>query len=127
MNETSSTPKQTILIAEDEALILKMITFRLQKQGYTVVTAVDGRQALDYLQATTPDLVITDLMMPYHSGLEVVEYVKTSKSVSIPVIVLSASGDESIIQQARTLGADEYISKPFLPNDLLARVKKYLG
>jgi DNA-binding response OmpR family regulator len=127
MNETSSMHKQTILIAEDEALILKMITFRLQKQGYTVVTAMDGRQALEYLKSMTPDLVITDLMMPYHNGLEVVEYVKTSISVLIPVIVLSASSDESLIQQARTLGADEYISKPFLPNDLLARVKKYLG
>jgi two-component system response regulator VicR len=127
MNEMSNTPAQTIFIAEDEALILKMMTFRLQKQGYTVITAVDGRQALDLLQSLTPDLIITDLMMPYHSGLEVIEYVRTSLSASIPVIVLSASGDESIIQKAHSLGANEYMSKPFLPNELLERVKKHLG
>ena len=123
----SNTPGQTILIAEDEAILLKMMTIRLQKYGYTVLTAVDGRHALDVLRSTTPDLVITDLMMPYHNGLEVVDYVKTSMSASIPVIVLSASGDDSLIQKAHTLGANEYINKPFLPKDLLERVKKYLG
>ncbi|WP_080237566.1 response regulator [Spirosoma rigui] len=126
MNEQSSTSTRTIFIAEDEALILKMMTVRLQKQGYTVITAADGRQALERLQSITPDLVITDLLMPYHSGLDVVEYVKKSKSDAIPVLVLSASGDEALIQKARSLGANEYISKPFLPNDLLALVKKYL-
>lgn len=126
MNKQSSTSTRTIFIAEDEALILKMMTVRLQKQGYTVITAADGRQALERLQSITPDLVITDLLMPYHSGLDVVEYVKKSKSDAIPVLVLSASGDEALIQKARSLGANEYISKPFLPNDLLALVKKYL-
>ena len=116
----------TILIAEDEALVLKMLSYRLQKEGFTVLTASDGKQALELLKATTPDLVITDLMMPYHSGLEVLEYVKKSLGSRIPVLVLSASGQEQTILKAFSLGADDFALKPFSPNELVSRVRMHL-
>lgn len=117
----------SILIAEDEALVLKMLSYRLQKEGYIVMTANDGRQALDYLRTTTPDLVITDLMMPYHSGLEILEYVKKSIQTRVPVIVLSASGQEQTVLKAFSLGADDFALKPFSPNELVSRVRRHLG
>lgn len=127
MNVRPVTTSQTILIAEDESLVLKMMTHYLQKAGYTLLAAADGKEALDYLRTTSPDLVITDLMMPYHNGLEVLKYVKTAINSSIPVIILSASGQELIVQQAFELGASEYITKPFVPIDLINLVKKYLS
>lgn len=92
-----------------------------------MLTAVDGRQALEYLRTNTPDLVITDLMMPYHNGLEILEYVKKSISARTPVIVLSASGQEQTILKAFSLGADDFALKPFSPNELVSRVRKHLS
>lgn len=116
----------TILIAEDEALVLKMLTYRLQKEGFTVLAVSDGKQALESLRTTTPDMVITDLMMPYHSGLEVLEYVKKTLSSHIPVLVLSASGQEQTVLKAFSLGADDFALKPFSPNELVSRVRMHL-
>jgi DNA-binding response OmpR family regulator len=127
MDKESLKKNHTILIAEDEALVLKMLSYRLQKEGYTVITAADGKQALECLRTNTPDLVITDLMMPYHNGLEVLEYVKKSLNTRIPVIVLSASGQEPTVLKAFSLGADDYALKPFSPNELITRVRKYLA
>ena len=124
--ETSSTPP-TILVAEDEALMLKMLTHRLQKEGYHVVTATDGKQALDSLRASAPDLVITDLMMPYHNGLEIIEFVKKNLRADLPVIVLSSAGQEASVVRAFDLGADDFAVKPFSPNELMSRVRKHLG
>ena len=92
-----------------------------------MLTAVDGRQALESLRTHTPDLVITDLMMPYHNGLEVLEYVKKSLSSRIPVIILSASGQEQTILKAFNLGADDFALKPFSPNELVSRIRRHLG
>lgn len=125
-SETTLTPP-TILVAEDEALMLKMLTHRLQKEGYRVVPATDGKQALDSLRASAPDLVITDLMMPYHNGLEIIEFVKKTLGSTIPVIVLSSAGQESSVVRAFDLGADDFAVKPFSPNELISRVRKHLG
>jgi DNA-binding response OmpR family regulator len=128
MNTEVAQPAQTtILVAEDEALMLKMLTYRLQKEGYRVVTATDGKQALDCLRTTPPDLVITDLMMPYHNGLEIVEFAKKTLAPAIPVIVLSSAGQESSVVKAFDLGADDFAVKPFSPNELMSRVRKHLG
>lgn len=127
METKSIARSRTILIAEDEALVLKMLSYRLIKEGYTVLTAGDGRQALECLRTNTPDLVITDLMMPYHNGLEILEYVKKSLSSRIPVIVLSASGQEQTVLKAFSLGADDFALKPFSPNELMSRIRRHLG
>lgn len=127
MEGEQRTGSRTILIAEDEALVLKMLSYRLKKEGYNVLTAGDGRQALQCLRTNTPDLVITDLMMPYHNGLEILEYVKKSINMRIPVIVLSASGQEQTVLKAFSLGADDFALKPFSPNELVSRIRKHLG
>ncbi|WP_266364060.1 response regulator transcription factor [Tellurirhabdus rosea] len=122
---TNTPTTATILIAEDEPLVRKMLSYRLQKEGFNVLQAADGKEALECLKNNVPDMVITDLMMPYHNGLEVLEYVKRSMS-DIPVIILSASGQEPSVLKAFSLGADDYTVKPFSPNELMTRVRRHL-
>lgn len=117
-----------ILIAEDEKITLKMLSMKLQKEGYEVVQAEDGRMAMEYLEKEgCPDMVITDIMMPFYSGLEVVEKIRKEMLSKIPIIVLSAMGQEEAVSSAFTLGADDYITKPFNPNELSMRVKRLIG
>jgi DNA-binding response OmpR family regulator len=113
-----------ILIAEDEPITLATMELRLIKDGHQVISAENGQDALTRLQEFTPDLVITDIMMPFASGLEVLSHVKQLNR-SIPVIVLSAMGQENVVLEAFTLGADDYITKPFSPNELALRVKRF--
>lgn len=113
-----------ILVAEDEPIILKTIELRLKKDGHTVVVTSNGRDAIEQLEKCLPDLVITDIMMPYASGLEVIGKVKSMEK-KIPVIILSAMGQENIVLEAFNLGADDYITKPFSPNELSLRVKRF--
>ncbi len=112
-----------ILVAEDEPLMLKTIALKLKKDGYEVLTAEDGRSAIDLIKNESPELVITDIMMPYVSGLEIVSFVKNSER-KVPIIVLSAMGQEKTVLEAFNLGADDYMTKPFSPNELTIRVKK---
>ena len=117
----------TILIAEDDLIMLKTIEHRLKKDGHTVILAADGREALKELEVLSPDLIITDIMMPFSSGLEIVEAAKKKAGKKIPVIVLSAMGQENVVLEAFQLGADDFITKPFSPNELSMRVKRYLS
>ncbi|MEO6406325.1 MAG: response regulator transcription factor [Ferruginibacter sp.] len=114
----------TILVAEDEIMMRKTIEFRLKKDGHTVFTAPDGRDALQKIEESDFDLVITDVMMPFASGLEIICAAK-KKAIKIPVIVLSAMGQENIVLEAFQLGADDYMIKPFSPNELSMRVKRF--
>jgi DNA-binding response OmpR family regulator len=114
-----------ILIAEDEPLMLRMLEFRLLKDGYEVIAAVDGKQALEFLNSSNPDMVITDIMMPFASGLEILGEVKKITAKKIPVIMLSAMGQENVVLEAFQLGADDYITKPFSPNELSMRVRRF--
>lgn len=117
-----------ILIAEDEPLTIKMLSMKLKKDGYEVYQAEDGRKAMEYLEKEgCPDMVITDIMMPFFSGLEVVEKIRTELLSKIPIIVLSAMGQEEAVSSAFTLGANDYITKPFNPNELSMRVKRLIG
>jgi DNA-binding response OmpR family regulator len=115
-----------ILVAEDETIMLKTIDLRLRKDGYEVFLAEDGRKALEQVVALLPDLIITDIMMPYASGLEIIGLVRTITEKRIPVIILSAMGQEDVVLEAFQLGADDYITKPFSPNELSVRVKRLL-
>jgi DNA-binding response OmpR family regulator len=114
-----------ILIAEDEPIMRKTLELRLKKDGHEVIAAADGREALQRLSDTNPDLVITDIMMPYASGLEIVGEVKRKSDKKIPVIILSSMGQENVVVEAFNLGADDYITKPFSPNELSMRVKRF--
>jgi DNA-binding response OmpR family regulator len=113
-----------ILVAEDDELILKTIEHRLKKDGHEVIITPDGRDALAKIKECKPDLVITDIMMPYVSGLEIVGTVKSVTDKQIPVIVLSAMGQENVVMEAFELGAVDFITKPFSPNELIVRIKR---
>lgn len=113
-----------ILVAEDEPILLRMIEMRLRKDGYEVITTVNGREALTKIEEQEPDLIIADIMMPFASGLEIVSIVK-KKDIKIPVIILSAMEQESVVLEAFKLGADDYITKPFSLNELSVRVKRF--
>jgi DNA-binding response OmpR family regulator len=114
------------LVIEDEELILKSLEFRLKKSGYEVIKALDGRAGLQAIENENFDLVITDIMLPFNSGLEVVNRIKSSDKKHIPVIVLSNVGLENVVLDAFKLGADDYITKPFSPVELSVRVKRLL-
>jgi DNA-binding response OmpR family regulator len=114
-----------ILVAEDDMIMLKTIELRLQKDGYHVIVSQDGRDALQKIEELTPDLIITDIMMPFLSGLEIVGAVKSKAGKQIPIIVLSSMGQENVVLEAFQLGADDYITKPFSPKELSMRVKRY--
>jgi DNA-binding response OmpR family regulator len=112
-----------ILVAEDDPLILRTIETRLKKDGHEVVVTSDGRSALQHIASDNPDLIITDIMMPYISGLEIIVAVKQA-SKKTPVIILSGMGQENTVLEAFKLGADDYITKPFSPNELSIRIKR---
>jgi DNA-binding response OmpR family regulator len=116
-----------ILVAEDEPMLLKTIELKLKKEGYEVIATADGREAIARIQETEPDMVITDIMMPYASGLEIVSIVKKPGSKRIPVIMLSAMEQEKVVMEAFELGADDYITKPFSLNELVIRVKRLMN
>lgn len=116
-----------ILVAEDEPLLLKTIEMRLKKEGYEVILAADGREAMQQIDAGQPDLIITDIMMPFASGLEIIGKVKQNDAENIPVIILSAMGQENTVLEAFNLGADDYVTKPFSPNELVIRIKRITG
>ena len=114
-----------ILVAEDDLLMLKMLEFRLKKDGHEIIVTNDGREAVGKLAEFQPDLVITDIMMPYLSGLEVISAVKKKYPTGTPVIILSGMGQENVVLEAFQLGADDYITKPFSPNELSVRVRRF--
>lgn len=115
-----------ILIVEDEPLVLKALEFRLKKDGYDLTMARDGREGLQYLAQQEFDLIVTDLMMPYNNGMEIVNMAKNGQARKTPVIVLSSVGQESTVLEAFKLGADDFISKPFSPMELSARLARVL-
>jgi len=114
-----------ILIAEDDVVILNTLEFRLKKDGYEVITAKDGQEALEKIESYHPDLLISDIMMPFISGLELIGAVKEKYQDKISIIILTTMGQESVVLEAFTLGADDFITKPFSPNELSIRVKRF--
>jgi DNA-binding response OmpR family regulator len=118
---------ETILLVEDDEIIRRAIEFRLKKEGYRVQCAEDGRKAMEYLQTEIPQLIITDLMMPFISGLEILSHVRGKLASKVPLIVLSAVGLEKSVLEAFELGADDFVAKPFSPNELIVRVKRLLN
>ncbi|MDD5505363.1 MAG: response regulator [Candidatus Omnitrophica bacterium] len=119
--------KEKILIVEDEKDIIKMLEYNLKKEGFKVIDARDGEDALDLAVREYPDLILLDLMLPGIDGLEVCKALKReSKTSSIPIIMLTAKSQESDKVVGLELGADDYITKPFSPRELIARIKAVL-
>ncbi len=119
--------KEKILIVEDEKDIIKMLEYNLKKEGFRVIHACDGEDALDLAARENPNLILLDLMLPGIDGLEVCKTLKKeSKTASIPIIMLTAKAQESDKVVGLELGADDYITKPFSPRELIARIKAVL-
>ncbi len=116
----------TILVAEDEPLMLRALELKLKRDGYDVITSRNGKEAMMKIEQFNPDLIITDVMMPFSSGLEVVGMVKSSPFRRTPVIVLSSMGQEKIVEEAFEMGADDYVTKPFSLTELSLRIKRLL-
>ncbi|OFX66939.1 MAG: hypothetical protein A2X12_10005 [Bacteroidetes bacterium GWE2_29_8] len=116
-----------ILVCEDDNLLLKALEFRLKKDGFEVLTAEDGKKAIEIIDAQKLDCIISDIMMPYIKGLELLSYVRQKFSEKkIPFIILSGINNEATKIESFELGADDYIVKPFIPSELSFRIKKML-
>ena len=117
-----------ILMIEDEEDIAFIIRFLLERNGFEVEHAADGRVALERIQAGAPPaLVLMDLMLPYHDGLDLVERLRAQSAWNaVPVLMLTAKAREADIVRALELGADDYVTKPFQPEELLARIRRLL-
>lgn len=115
-----------ILVIEDERLLLKTITFKLKKDGFDVLVAENGKVGIELFHQEAPDLVVTDIMMPFVNGLEVVKAIKQEPNDATKVILLTSLGQEDTVLQAFELGADDFMTKPFSPAELSIRIKKHL-
>jgi two-component system, OmpR family, response regulator VicR len=115
-----------VLIVEDEVLLLKTLEFKLKKEGYEVFVSKNGLDAISDINTHQPDFVVTDIMMPVLNGLEVVSYVRNEWNSKIPVIVLSSAKHENIILQAMDLGASDFMSKPFSPDELVIKIRSLI-
>lgn len=117
--------KNKILIIEDDKIIKNIIEFLLKKEGYEIEFAEDGLIGLEKIRTFLPDLIITDIMLPYKSGLEITSFVKTNFP-KVPVIIISSLGKEDLtVIEAFKLGADDLIAKPFNPVELVLRIKRF--
>ena len=115
---------ETILIVDDEPTIVEVVGLYLQREGFRVITAADGHAALRAVELQRPDLVVLDLMLPGLGGLEVTRRLRAGGA--LPIIVLTARGEEADRVVGVELGADDYVTKPFSPRELVARVKAVL-
>ena len=119
---------KTILIADDEPNIVISLEYLLQRDGYRVVVARDGQEALDTIAAAPPDLVLLDLMLPRVSGFEVCQTIRENPALAnMRIVILTAKGREVEVSKGMALGADAYITKPFSTKDLLAQIRAQLG
>jgi DNA-binding response OmpR family regulator len=117
----------TVLIVEDNPLILKSIEHFLNKEGFDVASASDGKEACDYLDRIQFDVVVTDLMMPHAGGIEVLKHLKKNPANEhVGIIIVSSISKEHTIMESMGLGADDFLVKPVKPFDLVIRIKKLL-
>jgi len=116
--------KSKILVIEDESDILEVIQYNLEREGHKVIACRNGEEGLSRIRTDNPDLVILDLMLPGMDGVEVCQRVKSDPVTNaIPVIMVTAKGEEADVVLGLGIGADDYITKPFSPKELVARIK----
>ena len=120
--------KGKILVVDDEIYIVHILDFSLGMEGYEVITALDGEQAIEQARNEKPDLIVLDIMMPKLDGYETCKILKSEKETrDIPVILLSAKGRNVDQKVGFEVGADDYITKPFSPRKLVERINSILG
>lgn len=119
--------RKKIVIVEDEPDILEVLSYNLKREGYEVLTATDGASGVALIRRETPDLILLDLMLPGMDGIEVCSTIKKDpQTQNCLIIMVTAKGEESDIVLGLGVGADDYVSKPFSPRELIARVKAVL-
>jgi DNA-binding response OmpR family regulator len=120
--------RKKILIIDDDAFIRRPLEFILREEGFAPVTAVDGEDGLAKIEGDRPDLIVLDVMMPGMDGFDVCRRVRNDpRFSSIPVILLTAKGQESDCERGRAAGATDFMSKPYSPSELLRRVREILS
>ena len=115
------------VLADDEPNQLELISYHLQKENLTILTALNGDDAFELIQANKPDIIIIDWMMPGLSGISLTRKIRSNKDIkNIPIIILSARGEDIDTSHGLSAGADDYIAKPFSPLELMARIKSLI-
>ncbi len=118
--------KKKVLIVEDDSLVVNIVSYLLEKEGFNVVVAKDGNEGAEALESEKPDLILMDIILPYKSGLEVTSLAK-QKLPNTPIIVISSLGlIDQTIKEAMDLGVSAVVSKPFSPDDLINKIKSVL-
>jgi len=119
---------KTIVVADDEPYVLRSLEFILKKEGYRVVTATDGVEAMERIRAEKPDLVFLDIQMPRKDGYMVCQELRRDPDTrDLPIIMITAKGQEADRLQSLESGADEYVTKPYSPRKVVDRVREILG
>ena len=113
-----------ILVVDDDKNICELLRLYLEKEGYTVVFAYDGKMALEQFRDENPDFILLDIMLPHLNGWQVCSEIR--KESSVPIVMLTANGETSDTITGLELGADDYVTKPFDPKEILARIKAVL-
>ena len=122
------TPTARVLVADDEPHLLRLVKFRLEREGYEVLTATDGESALKVAREERPDLCVLDVMMPKRSGFDVLRELRADDGFAgMKVIMLTARAQDRDVDVGFSLGADDYITKPFSPQELRVRIGAHLG
>ena len=119
--------KRKLLLAEDDELLAGLLHFRLEKGGYEVKLSRNGKEVKEYLAQTIPDIIVSDIMMPYFSGMELIDYVRNELGSTVPIIIISSAGNEENVLSAFELGANDFISKPVSPSELMVRLARELN
>lgn len=119
--------KKQILLAEDDDMLASLLHYRLQKGGYDVVHKNNGKDVKNALSELTPDIIVSDILMPYFSGIELVDHLRNKLKSNIPIILISAASNEENVLSAFELGANDFISKPINPSELLVRISKEIN
>ena len=118
--------EKRLLLAEDDELLASLLKYRLEKAGYIVDLVYDGKEVKNRLAEKMPDIIVSDIMMPYFSGIELIDYVRNELHLSVPIIIISSAGNEENVLSAFELGANDFIAKPVSPSELLVRVGREL-
>ncbi|OQD42871.1 response regulator [Croceivirga radicis] len=117
---------KSLILAEDDVMLASLLKYRLEKEGFSVTLCQDGKKVKEELEAQLPDLIVSDIMMPYFSGIELTDYLRNQLNSQIPIILISAASNDENVVSAFELGANDFISKPVSPSELLVRVKREL-
>lgn len=117
-----------ILVCDDDPVTLNVVYMKLKNENFGEITRVgDGQQGIEMLSKAKFDLIITDLQMPYKSGLDLARFVRNDQKADTPIIVLSSEGLENVVLEAFELGVNDFVTKPFSPKELITKVKNLLA